>query len=208
MAETTEDLLDTSTGGEGSNAPAPSVTPDLQEVLKSLLRDQLAEQYSGLQSAQDKAIARLEKKIATMQAAGLTAEQQAEVEDAERQREETRIRQQADLLRFRKKFPKAVDLWLELMDAEDTEAQLALIEGLYGKQVAAQVVQAAEGAQAPEAQTTPVPAVDRNNPAAGPRDATASDALSGAELTDDSVDALLKEYGTEKGIFARIRGKG
>lgn len=200
MAENDE-TLDQSTEDNGTSAGAPSVTPDFQ----ALIRAAFDERFSGLQSMNDKAISRLEKQIRDLKTAALTDEQQEQITDAERERDEARTRQMAELLRYRKTYPKAVDLWLELMESEDTETQLKVVETLFAKPAPAQAPDPTPDDK--PAEDKPVHAVDRNQPQ-GQRGASVASALSGEEMTDDAANALFKEYGESKGFLSKIRSRG
>jgi hypothetical protein len=189
MATLDDQSTDGTTASDQPGDPAANV--DLAGIVQQAVKAALAEQdarFQGFQSLMDKKLASLSKEFKT---ARLSPEEQAQLEAESEEEDLDLMRRELELHRMRDKFPRGVQRLLALTGAESLEDQLALMESLEDPQAAAQ---AAEAIATAEANETPVPEVDPNNPAR-PLKAGFSSSVTGGEMTDEMADAILGAAG-------------
>lgn len=151
---------------------------------------QTEKRFQGFQSVIDKKLGKLSDQFKT---AGLSPEQQAQLEDESENDDVEQMRRELELHRMRDKYPRGVERLLRLSSSESLEDQLAFAEALEDPKVAAQVEEAI--AEAADGAETPVPEVDRNNPSRPVKAGAQSSITSGVVDNDETADAILAQYG-------------
>lgn len=192
--------IDQSGSGTGtSDQPSGEAqTPDIEALVSSAVTKALGgldDRFAGFQSLIDKKISPLSQQMSQLKTA-LSPEEQEQLDADGEKAELAELRRRNALLELRKDHPKEVDFFMQVMDAETLDDQIAVIAKFLGPAVAAQVEEAAE-----EAADKTVPEVDRNSPA---RSKPASALLAGhSEMTDEIAEAILKTGG--KGALVKGR---
>lgn len=192
-----------------SDTPAQSQTPDLEALIRSVLGDtlkgELDSRFSGLQSMQDKRLAKLAQEL---RSSGMSQEEQEDAMEQEQAQETAKALQIAELIKRRKKTPEAVDFMLESMDKSDLDEQLDYIQSVLGSKAAASVAKAvADAVPSSDGETgdqhdAPVPDSDKNNP----RSSRSSDPTEGEGMNMELADTILDKVG--RGQFGRFLSRG
>lgn len=204
MADTTElNQSDTEDDASGETPPVQSQQPDLEalvrKALETTLGPELDSRFSGLQSLQDKRLAKLAKEL---RATSLTPSEQEEVLEQETAKETDKALRIAELIKRRKTAPEAVDFLLETMEADDLDEQLALIQ----TRLKAQSAPATPSPAAPKGdeddEEGEIPESNKNNPPS-----RRSEALeSGDEMNDELADQILSQV-QGRGQLGRFFGR-
>jgi hypothetical protein len=187
--------LDSSVDDSGASAEAPSTSVDetaieamVSRAIGKALGSTLDKRFSGFQSMIDSKVSNLASAVEQLKTAGLSPEEQEQLEYDEQKGEIERLRTENAMLSLRKDHPDAVDFFVEAMSQGSLEDQIAFIEARLGKAVAAAVEDAIE--EGGELDLSAVPVTDPNNPARKQKALGAATAA-GQPMTDVVADAIL-----------------
>ena len=203
MSDPIDDELDQPGEGDasGNTPPVQPATPDLEALVRGVIEQELGSKFdariAGLQSVMDRNMAKLARDL---RKSGLSPEEQQEALAQEESQETTKALRLAELIKRRKQAPEAVDFFIEMMEQEDLDGQLAYIQQQMKpvKPEAKQDIAPPVSGGAPA--NAPVPDVDKNNPASKRSIAFES----GDDMNDEMADALLDSVGP--GQFKRLVG--
>lgn len=202
------DQSDETTGA--SDTPPASAGTDIEAILTRALSAQAEEtdkRFKGFQSLVDRKLDGLSRSMADqLKAAGLSPEQQEQLEEATTAKELEELRRYKAMQERRKEHPEAVDFFQEVMSLDSFEDQLAFIESRLGKAVAQEVEDAVEDAQSEAAEA--VAPVNANRPARAAKPMGVAAALGSGEMSDEAADAILAAAGDQRGVLAKLRDIG
>lgn len=187
---------------DGTSEQSPSTSSaDLEAVVARALASALDPRMQGIQSVMDRKLSKLERDFNELKTAGLSPEEREQFNQETVNQELEAARERIAMLEARKEHPEAVDFFMEAMSKESFDAQIAFIESRLGKKAAQAVVDAV--ADEAEAEGTPIPVVDPNNPSRKSVLGPAAAIAAGGEMDDQKADAILASVG--KGALANLR---
>jgi hypothetical protein len=196
------DNLDQPEGEESASASAPATAaPDLEAIVRKVFEDslkpELDSRFSGLQSVQDKRLAKLAQEL---RSSSMTPDEQEAVLEQERSQEQEKALRIAELIKRRKTAPEAVDFLLESMEKADLDEQVEFIQSVLAarSQTPAPAAPATGDESDEEGQ---IPESNKNNPASN----RSAQLESGEEMNEELADAILDQVG--KGQFGRFFGR-
>lgn len=185
---TTSDQSGASTASDqpGAEGNAPDLDAIVQRAVAAAL-EQTDKRFQGFQSLMDKKLEGISREFKT---AGLSPEQQAQLEEETEAEETERMRRELELYRMREQFPRGADRLLAIFRSSSLEDQLAILESLEDPKAAAQAAETLEGETPSQGDETPVPEVDRNSPSR-PLKQGARSAVASGEMNDEIANAIL-----------------
>ena len=200
-----DDLDQSGTDSGASNQPATLTKADIEAIVTAALHSQSEttdKRFRGFQALVDKKFGEFSAGIDALKT-GLSPDGLEQYDEDSAKRQIEALQQQVQMLSQRKEHPDAVDFFQEVMAADTFEDQIALIEARLASQQQAQPEPSAEPTGT---QTSPVPAVDANNPARGKKmgiESAAAQAQTG-DMTDEVADAILAAA-PQRGALSTLR---
>jgi len=205
------DVLDQAAAAAGTDAEAnpggdndAAIEAAVNQALEKALASTFDKRFSGLATLIDTKIKPLATELAQLKTAGLTPEEQEQLEASAAQQEIERLRAENQILSLRKNHPDAVDFFMEAMGQASLEDQIAFIESRLGKAAATAVQEAVEEAVAEGSPAVPV--TDPNNPPRKQKPLGNETAVASGQMSDAIADALLAN--APKGSLAALRKQG
>jgi hypothetical protein len=183
--------------GTGGEADIEAI---VSRAVAKVLDTSLDKRFQGFQSVIDRKFNPLATAVEQLKTAGLTPEEQEQLNQDEQAREIERLRTENAMLSLRKDNPEAVDFFMEAMSKESLEDQIAYIASRLGRETATAVQEALEEEGALDEAAVPV--TDPNNPARKQKPLGANTAA-GQQMSDAVADAILST--APKGALAMLR---